>query len=291
MTTARTLALLSLVAATVGAGAACGGSVCGNGKVESGEQCDDGNLVAGDGCSPTCQAEPARDTYIDWTFITKQFPGFTGETCGGLGVAKVKLEGSGASTFNQSVDCTNGQIKLAFLPPGSYQVKATALDGGGAPISRGLAHAAFTVSSGLTSVSVEFPFEDWTRSYTGTYYFATRWGGASCADANPPVDRERVRLERDNVTVGGMTNDGLPLDGSATGPCRDDTNGAVQAARDVPWGPARITLTGEDTAGHVLYRKAFDTFVGADISNPSFLYDVASLAPDAGVAAPDAGGP
>jgi TonB family protein len=30
---------------------------CGNGKVEAGEQCDDGNLVDGDGCSSTCQRE------------------------------------------------------------------------------------------------------------------------------------------------------------------------------------------------------------------------------------------
>lgn len=32
--------------------------VCGNGIVEPGEDCDDGNLVCGDGCSPTCTFEP-----------------------------------------------------------------------------------------------------------------------------------------------------------------------------------------------------------------------------------------
>jgi cysteine-rich repeat protein len=31
---------------------------CGDGVLQSGEQCDDGNLTPGDGCSPTCQAEP-----------------------------------------------------------------------------------------------------------------------------------------------------------------------------------------------------------------------------------------
>jgi cysteine-rich repeat protein len=31
--------------------------VCGNGVRQSGEQCDDGNIVAGDGCSPSCQIE------------------------------------------------------------------------------------------------------------------------------------------------------------------------------------------------------------------------------------------
>jgi TonB family protein len=32
-------------------------AVCGNGKVEAGEQCDDGNTVAGDDCSPHCLTE------------------------------------------------------------------------------------------------------------------------------------------------------------------------------------------------------------------------------------------
>jgi TonB family protein len=32
--------------------------VCGNGQVEPGETCDDGGTSAGDGCSPTCRAEP-----------------------------------------------------------------------------------------------------------------------------------------------------------------------------------------------------------------------------------------
>ena len=32
-------------------------SVCGNSKVESGEQCDDGNIINNDGCSATCQNE------------------------------------------------------------------------------------------------------------------------------------------------------------------------------------------------------------------------------------------
>lgn len=34
-----------------------GGSVCGNGAVESGETCDDGNTTSGDGCSSVCATE------------------------------------------------------------------------------------------------------------------------------------------------------------------------------------------------------------------------------------------
>ncbi len=40
-------------------GEACVLAVCGNGDPEYGEGCDDGNEIAGDGCSPTCQNEPA----------------------------------------------------------------------------------------------------------------------------------------------------------------------------------------------------------------------------------------
>lgn len=36
-----------------------GPAICGNGRVERGEQCDDGNLVNGDGCSNRCQIEAA----------------------------------------------------------------------------------------------------------------------------------------------------------------------------------------------------------------------------------------
>jgi fibro-slime domain-containing protein len=35
-----------------------GGSLCGNGTLDDGEQCDDGNAHPGDGCSGTCQLEP-----------------------------------------------------------------------------------------------------------------------------------------------------------------------------------------------------------------------------------------
>ena len=33
------------------------GSICGNKKVEMGEECDDGNLVGGDGCNKYCLFE------------------------------------------------------------------------------------------------------------------------------------------------------------------------------------------------------------------------------------------
>lgn len=43
--------------------------ICGNGAIETGEQCDDGNMVAGDGCSVTCQAEVPPIGADDWAQI------------------------------------------------------------------------------------------------------------------------------------------------------------------------------------------------------------------------------
>src|SRR3989344_2779721 len=42
-----------------GGGGGGGGALCGNRVVESPETCDDGNTINGDGCSSTCQVEPA----------------------------------------------------------------------------------------------------------------------------------------------------------------------------------------------------------------------------------------
>jgi cysteine-rich repeat protein len=40
-------------------------AVCGNGKIEVGEQCDDGNQVACDGCAPTCRLERCGDGIVE----------------------------------------------------------------------------------------------------------------------------------------------------------------------------------------------------------------------------------
>jgi cysteine-rich repeat protein len=56
----------------------CGGSdskqvsVCGNAKVEAGEQCDDGNNASGDGCSASCVVE-ANQTVFAKTFASTYY--------------------------------------------------------------------------------------------------------------------------------------------------------------------------------------------------------------------------
>ncbi len=66
------LAALSLTTAVTLLGASCmpdqvmvrgvTAPVCGNGDLEGDEECDDGNNTDGDGCSASCQTEPAAET-------------------------------------------------------------------------------------------------------------------------------------------------------------------------------------------------------------------------------------
>jgi cysteine-rich repeat protein len=279
------------------AAAGCGSSVCGNGVIESGEQCDDGNLIDGDGCSSSCRAEEIVQTFIHWSFVASQYPPFTGETCDGLGAKQVTLALTGPKAITQSIDCSFGQYPFKQLPVGSYNVNAVLYDAAGGALTRGLATTSFVASGQKQDVFIDFPFEDFTGGYHGIYYFTTSWAGAArCNDAVPHVVKQRVRLERNGTSFPGvMTQDGLPIDGSAAGPCRDGGSGAAQAVLDLPWGPAQITVTGEDGNGTALFRKTFDTFVGAGVANPTAVLDVPSLfPPDAGVAdapsGPDAGG-
>lgn len=271
----------------------CGGgdeAVCGNGKIEKGEQCDDGNLADDDACSSVCRAQSTVDTFIKFVpLIAEQFPGFF-ESCTGLGIENVDVALTGPTTKNERVPCSFGQLKLASLPAGNYTVTLRALDRSGNSLSRGMAKKDFTVSGATQTVQVDWPYEDFTGSYKGTFFFRIFWGDVdTCLGASPPVMKQRLRLERDGVAVAGMTQNGTPLDGTAAGACRDAREALDQAAIGLAWGPARLTVTGEDDSGKALYRGSFDTFVGADISNPTMDFRVPSLAPDAGV--PDAGVP
>jgi hypothetical protein len=100
------------------------------------------------------------------------------------------------------------------------------------------------------------------------------------------VTQVKVRLERDGAPLSGTTSEGMPLDGSAAGSCKDFM-GSPYLANDLPWGPATISVSGMDDAGVVQFEGAWDTFVGAGRANPEFQFDVASLGltppPDAGV--------
>jgi hypothetical protein len=220
------------------------------------------------------------DTFIHWTLIATQYPGFN-ETPLGVGARYVKLDLSGASQQSFTFDAQNSQAKLSSLPVGHYLVVGTLLDASNTPITKGMAHVEFDANGTTNNLVIDFPYEDFINPYTGTYYWSVNWGGSTtCAAALPTglLTKQRVTLTRGGVVIPATTTGGEMLDGTLFG-CQDTA--PDQAASGLPWGPAKITISGEDDSGHVYYYGSFDTFVGADISNPSFAYTVNSS--DAGM--------
>jgi cysteine-rich repeat protein len=267
--------------------AGCGGSVCGNGEVESGEQCDDGNDRNDDSCTNSCAQHLTLDAQIVFSFLAQEGVVGFNENCSGVGAKTVRLELTGPMTDTQDVECTFGQYTFKALVPGTYQVKGTMLDSTGAALTMGDSVTGFTIAAQTVSASLNFAFADFIGAYQGNWFYRFKWGGANtCAGAIPPVTMATIRLERDGVPV--MTTTGTVVDGLTPGACFDASD-VGHAINDLPWGAATLTVTGLDSTGTPQFMETFPTFLGAGVSNPILEYDVNSLAPDAGV--PDAGPP
>jgi cysteine-rich repeat protein len=111
-------------------------STCGNAALEGGEKCDDGNTMDGDGCSATCQLEPAtHDTCANASDITLA-PG-----AGGTFAATIS-----SGTTNLAHDQTfTGCSSLG--PDAIYKITAP-IDG---VLTAGVPVAGFNVSLGARS--------------------------------------------------------------------------------------------------------------------------------------------
>lgn len=79
--------------------------VCGNSKVEAGEECDDGNVVNNDGCSSTCSSEPALPVCGNGTLEA-------GEQCD---------DGNQSNTDSCLNTCLNNTCGDGFLQNGAEQ--------------------------------------------------------------------------------------------------------------------------------------------------------------------------
>jgi len=257
-----------------------------------------GALLAGCGGSSSCPDDPTAcrgHVQLRWSIMTAELEGFAfNETCMPVGADLVELELEGPKPDTETFSCQDGQTILIGLPPGEYSVRGTLLQedrmtGDRTAVTNGETTTTFRFEEEDTTVDLDFPYGHFLNSYMGSYYFKTSWAGMrACAQASPPVKDIKVRIERDGQPVTGVTGDGMPLDGSAAGSCRDFVE-SPYFANDLMWGPATITITGMDATGMEQFRDSYPTFVGAGRSNPEFQFDVRSLGltPDAGVA-PDA---
>src|SRR5687768_15024798 len=187
-------------------------------------------LAAGCSGGATCPDDPTEcrgRVQIRWWLMTEELEEYEfNETCAPVDADKVQLDFVGPKTSSEQYSCQDGQTLLLGLPVGEYSVTGTLLSEDDethdmTPVTGGAASTTFVFDETDVTVDVVFPYQDFLGSYVGSYYFKTRWGGAdTCAAAVPPVDQVVVRLERDGAPVGGVTAEGMPLDGSAFGPCK-----------------------------------------------------------------------
>jgi hypothetical protein len=244
-------------------------------------------LVTGCGGDSECGDEchgGTRDVRLVWTLQANEAPGFVG-SCSGTKAVTTRLEITGPMNITLEKDCEFYQYTLAALDPGSYEVVGTLIDADHKPLTKGKAKASFVVpeAPGTVQVMLDFAYGDFDRSdYKGNWIYTLKWGGATCAAATPPVATSSIRLERGGHAI--KTSDGKTIDGASPEPCTDPS--IAPQIKNLPWGPAEVTIVGFDASATPAFRQTFKTFVGAGIANPVLSYDVASLTPDAGI--PDA---
>ncbi len=262
---------------------ACSGGTdpfCGDGELNPGEECDDGNTDDTDFCLSTCKGRPISQLTVKWEFNKEAAPGFTTDTCMDMGSEFVEVELlGGPEPLLKTGPCSFHQVVFVDIPAADYQVKVKVLDAEeeGVMLTNSIIEQAYSFPGGSETTEVVVPFDAWTQSYTGTFYFRLSWGGADCTVAVPPVDKQRLTLVAGGQTFTGMTTNGAALDGSAFSPCVSLMETFPESALAVPFGPATWTVQGLDVADVVLYETVFDTFVGAGEGNPEPLFDVLPL--------------
>ena len=258
---ARPIALVALVAG--GLAVSCG---------------DDGSNPC-----PTGSCDLPGSSIVKWRFNHFPMLGFDSDACSDLGVVMVRVElfdGAGTPTDMVEKICSEGQATFLGLPAGTYTAKVTPLDADGnalvtAPVSATIM-AAVNNSTLETIVDVNHPA--WSKAYTGQLLWRLKWGGQSCAMATPPVVSQTLTL-----TAGGVVRtenasidntEYQKLDGTEMKPCVPLTSQFPMNVMGLPWGPATMLVVGYDGANVEVFRKSFDTFVGAGVFNPTFSYDV-----------------
>ena len=252
-----------------------------------------GALVAGglavscgdDGTNPcpTGSCDLPGSTIVKWRFNHFPMLGFESDACSDLGVVMVRVEltdASGTPADMAEKVCSEGQATFLGLPGGTYTVKVTPLDADGnalvtAPGS-GMIMAAVNNTTLDTTVDINHPA--WSKAYTGQLLWRLKWGGQSCAMATPPVEMQTLTL-----TAGGVVRtetasiDNMEyqkLDGTQRKPCVPLTSQFPMNVMGLPMGPATMEVVGYATGNMEVFRKSFDTFVGAGVFNPTFSYDV-----------------
>ncbi len=256
-----------------GGGAAwveCGGSTCGNMKVESGEQCDKGpmNGVDGSGCSSTCQFAniSVATIQVSYSKLLNEVPGFNGVACNDLGIGAAHVVLAGPQPADEVwMGCMQSK-QYSNVTPGPYTATITLLDANMQPLTNAVSTPMTDVQKGpVTNLNINFKQADFVKQdYVGQLDFDAQWGMADkrCNDFMPAIMGESVTLKDGKgalVTSPSMTEDGLKLDGTF-GSCFTGSSTAPQRVKPLPWGHYTLVLQAK-AMGMVAFCQAFEVFV------------------------------
>jgi cysteine-rich repeat protein len=272
-------ALMALV--VLGGGVAwmeCGkAAVCGNLKVESGEQCDKGpeNGVESSGCSAQCQFAnvAVASIQVSYSKLLNEVPNFNGVACNDLGIGGAHVVLSGPQPVDEQwMGCTQSKM-YANVMPGTYSAKITLLDATGTALTKEVVTATADVVKGpVTNLSINFKQADFVKQdYTGQLDWNPSWGMADKKCADSSVSMEQVTLKNMSgmaVSTPAMTSDGLKVNGPM-GPCfAKDATTLFQRIGPLPWGHYMLGLVGKNSA--VAFCKTFELFVAPGVSPETY---------------------
>ena len=298
--------LLILVLVGCGGGGGTTHSVCGNSKVEPGEDCDNGtaNGMPGNGCNANCTFNNIMLTGLQVTWFINQnaAPQFDSEACftvadsGYMPMIRVTLSGPNGVSYTDEYPCSPN-VKLYAdqaskpIPAGDYMITGRMIEREQAPgtgvmdLTQDVTVMASVTSMHQTNSTVNFPYDKFiNQNRQGNLFFETTgWQQTDMPDAAVDgsgmvlmgcsaagVMRTRFFLRRMGQPVTAMTTMGLALDGTPTD-CTGPSN--KYTVQNLPWGPYDLVVGGyaNQGASQLLYCSSIPVFVGAGSANPTYL--------------------
>jgi len=245
----------------------CSSAVCGNMKVENGEQCDKGamNGADGSGCSSSCQFAniAVASIQVSYSKLLNEVPGFDGVACNDLGIGAAHVVLTGPQPADEIwMGCMQSK-QYANVTPGTYQATITLLDSDMNPLTNPVVTMMTDVQKGpVTNLAINFKQADFVKQdYTGQLDIDAQWGMSDKRCNDVGVTMESIILKDKSgapVTTPSMTDDGLKLDGTF-GSCFVGSSTAPQRVKPLTWGHYFVTLQGKTAAQQ--FCQTFEVFV------------------------------